>query len=98
VTAASQAVPDPRGEGSLVARLLFWGGVGIPAWHLWLNSFGVMSELRVSVVHFAMFAAFGALAWPMLKGGGARGASPSRSTSRPATSRSARQPTCSSAR
>ncbi|MCS6931566.1 MAG: TRAP transporter fused permease subunit [Acetobacteraceae bacterium] len=70
---AGATAPDPRGEGSLVARVLFWGGVGISAWHLWLNTFGVMSELRASVVHFAMFAAFGALAWPLLGGGGARG-------------------------
>jgi TRAP transporter 4TM/12TM fusion protein len=52
---------------------LFWGGVGISAWHLWLNTFGVMSELRASVVHFAMFAALGALSWPVMAGGGTRG-------------------------
>ncbi|MFN6954955.1 MAG: TRAP transporter permease [Acetobacteraceae bacterium] len=73
MTAAGADAQDPRGEGSLVARLLFWGGVGISAWHLWLNTFGVMSELRASVVHFAMFAAFGALAWPLMRGGGLRG-------------------------
>jgi TRAP transporter 4TM/12TM fusion protein len=72
VTTGTAAL-DPRGEESLVARLLFWGGVGISAWHLWLNTFGVMSELRASVVHFAMFAALGALSWPVMKGGGLRG-------------------------
>lgn len=61
--------------------MLFWGGVGISAWHLWLNTFGVMSELRASVVHFAMFAAFSALAWPITKGGDGEGASRSASIS-----------------
>lgn len=68
-----QDTADPRGEGSLVARVLFWGGVVVSAWHLWLNTFGVLSELRASVVHFAMFAALGALSWPLLRGGGWRG-------------------------
>jgi manganese/iron transport system permease protein/iron/zinc/copper transport system permease protein len=51
---------------------LFWGGgvlgaagavagVLLSAWHLWLNTFGVMSELRASVIHFAGFAVIGAL-------------------------------------
>lgn len=73
MTTAGASAQDPRGGGSLVERMLFWGGVGISAWHLWLNTFGVMSELRASVVHFAMFAAFSALAWPITKGGGRRG-------------------------
>lgn len=68
-----QDTADPRGEGSLVARVLFWGGGVVSAWHLWLNTFGVLSELRASVVHFAMFAALGALSWPLLRGGGWRG-------------------------
>ncbi len=62
-----------RGEGSLVARFLFWAGVILSAWHLWLNTFGVMSELRASVIHFAGFAVIGALAWPIFRGDGFRG-------------------------
>jgi TRAP transporter 4TM/12TM fusion protein len=73
VSLPGQDTADPRGEGSLVARVLFWGGVVVSAWHLWLNTFGVLSELRASVVHFAMFAALGALSWPLLRGGGWRG-------------------------
>jgi TRAP transporter 4TM/12TM fusion protein len=64
---------DPRGEGSLVARVVFWLGALVSAWHLWLNTFGVMSKLRASVIHFAGFAVIGALSWPLLAGGGVRG-------------------------
>jgi TRAP transporter 4TM/12TM fusion protein len=64
---------DPRGEGSLAARVVFWGGAALSAWHLWVNTFGVLSELRASLVHFAGFAALGALAWPALRGRGWRG-------------------------
>jgi TRAP transporter 4TM/12TM fusion protein len=72
---AAPALPgrDPRGEGSLVARVVFWLGVLVSSWHLWLNTFGVMSELRASVIHFAGFAVIGALSWPLLAGGGTRG-------------------------
>ncbi len=62
-----------RGEGSLVARVLFVAGVLLSAWHLWLNTFGVMSELRASVIHFAGFAVIGALAWPIMRDEGTRG-------------------------
>lgn len=64
---------DLRGEGSLVARAIFFGGAGLSLFHLWLNTFGVLSELRASVIHFAGFAALGALAWPAWPGAGARG-------------------------
>jgi len=64
---------DPRGEGSLAARFVFWFGALVAAWHLWLNTFGLVSELRASVIHFAGFATIGALAWPALAGGGWRG-------------------------
>ena len=64
---------DPRGEGSLAARFVFWFGALFAAWHLWLNTFGLVSELRASVIHFAGFATIGALAWPALSGGGWRG-------------------------
>jgi TRAP transporter 4TM/12TM fusion protein len=72
---AAPAFPgrDPRGEGSLVARVTFWLGVLVSSWHLWLNTFGVISELRASVIHFAGFAVIGALSWPLLAGGGTRG-------------------------
>lgn len=69
-TGAAQGL---RGEGSLVARFLFVAGILLSAWHLWLNTFGVMSELRASVIHFAGFAVIGALAWPLVKGDGTRG-------------------------
>ncbi|WP_206932682.1 TRAP transporter fused permease subunit [Roseococcus thiosulfatophilus] len=62
-----------RGEGSLVARFLFVAGILLSAWHIWLNTFGVMSELRASVIHFAGFAVIGALAWPIMRGEGTRG-------------------------
>jgi TRAP transporter 4TM/12TM fusion protein len=65
---------DPRGEGSLVAHFVYWGGALLAAWHIWLNTFGVLSELRASVIHFAGFAVIGALSWPLLSGGGRRGA------------------------
>ncbi len=65
---------DLRGEGSWVARVVFAGGAALSLFHLWLNTFGVLSELRASVIHFAGFAALGALAWPAWRGGGARGA------------------------
>ncbi|MFN6999253.1 MAG: TRAP transporter permease [Elioraea tepidiphila] len=64
---------DPRGEDSLAARFVFWFGAALAAWHLWLNTFGVVSELRASVIHFAGFATIGALSWPLLRGGGWRG-------------------------
>ncbi|WP_296576520.1 TRAP transporter fused permease subunit [Phreatobacter sp.] len=65
---------DLRGEGSLVAHFIYWGGALLAAWHIWLNTFGVLSELRASTIHFAGFAVIGALAWPLLAGGGRRGA------------------------
>lgn len=64
---------DLRGGGSLVAHFIYWGGALLAAWHLWLNTFGVMSELRASTIHFAGFAVIGALAWPLMRGGGRRG-------------------------
>jgi len=73
VTGTEGAARGLRGEGSLVARFLFVAGILLSAWHLWLNTFGVMSELRASVIHFAGFAVIGALAWPIMRGEGARG-------------------------
>lgn len=73
-TAALRDDRDPRGEGSLVAHFVYWGGALLAAWHIWLNTFGVLSELRASVIHFAGFAVIGALSWPLLSGGGRRGA------------------------
>ena len=73
MNSTEQAPRGLRGEGSLVARFLFVAGVLLSAWHIWLNTFGVMSELRASVIHFAGFAVIGALAWPIMRGEGARG-------------------------
>jgi TRAP transporter 4TM/12TM fusion protein len=73
VTPVGARARDPRGEESLAARLVFWFGAAFAAWHLWLNTFGVISELRASVIHFAGFATIGALSWPLLQGGGWRG-------------------------
>lgn len=72
MSSTDQAAGKLRGEGSLVARFLFVAGVLLSAWHLWLNTFGVMSELRASVIHFAGFAVIGALAWPLVRGDGPR--------------------------
>jgi TRAP transporter 4TM/12TM fusion protein len=73
VTPSGARARDPRGEDSLAARFVFWFGAALAAWHLWLNTFGVVSELRASVIHFAGFATIGALSWPLLRGGGWRG-------------------------
>ncbi|WP_333672594.1 TRAP transporter fused permease subunit, partial [Elioraea tepidiphila] len=73
MTPSGARARDPRGEDSLAARFVFWFGAALAAWHLWLNTFGVVSELRASVIHFAGFATIGALSWPLLRGGGWRG-------------------------
>lgn len=77
MTAAGAWTPDPRGEGlpasrAIAAQFAFWLGALVAAWHLWLNTFGLVSELRASVIHFAGFATIGALAWPVWRGGGWR--------------------------
>jgi TRAP transporter 4TM/12TM fusion protein len=61
------------GEVSTIARPLrgplrlaiFWIGVATAAIHIYLNTFGTMSELRFAAVHFGLFGLLCALLYPL---------------------------------
>jgi len=58
--------PDTGGIG----RFLYWTGVLFALAHIYFNTLGTMSELWVSVIHFAGFALMCSLMYPMIKGEG----------------------------
>jgi TRAP transporter 4TM/12TM fusion protein len=61
------------GEVSTIARpmrgplriAVFWIGVATAAVHIYLNTFGTMSELRFAAVHFGLFGLLCALLYPL---------------------------------
>ncbi len=58
---------DPSGgrsAASLPGRAAFWLGVGLALLHIYFNTLGTMSELRVSAVHFGGFGLMCALLYP----------------------------------
>ncbi len=55
-------------------KLAFWAGVVISVLHLWFNTVGTLSELRVAVIHFAGFGLLCALLYPAWHARGAAGA------------------------
>lgn len=64
--------PVTRWDGPF-APLLYWMGVGTSILHLYLNTLGTMSELWFSALHFGLFGAMAAIAFPVVHGSGAKG-------------------------
>ncbi len=65
-----------RGEKSWAGPTIFWVGVAVSLLHIYLNTFGTISELWFSAIHFASFGFLCALAYPLLharSSGGKRG-------------------------
>lgn len=62
-----------RDENSSVGRFIYWAGVLFALAHLYFNTLGTMSELRVSAIHFAGFALICALMVPLKGSRTARG-------------------------
>lgn len=56
-----------RGESSWTTPVVFWGGVVFSAVHVYLNTFGTISELRFSAIHFASFGFLCALMYPLAR-------------------------------
>ncbi len=53
-----------RSRDSFAGQIVFWGGIALALFHIWLNTYSVMSELRASAIHFAGFGAMCALLYP----------------------------------
>lgn len=59
-------------DGGIREKLIFWIGIGVSCWHLYVNTLGTMPELYASAIHFGSFALLGALLfsrgklWPAL--------------------------------
>jgi TRAP transporter 4TM/12TM fusion protein len=53
-----------RSPTSLPGRAAYWLGVGLSLLHIYFNTLGTMSELRVSAVHFGGFGLMCALLYP----------------------------------
>jgi TRAP transporter 4TM/12TM fusion protein len=54
-----------RGEKSWAGRMVFWFGAGVSLLHIYFNTFGTMSELWFSAIHFACFGFLCALVYPL---------------------------------
>jgi len=53
-----------RGSATWPGRAAYWLGVGLALLHIYFNTLGTMSELRVSAVHFGGFGLMCALLYP----------------------------------
>ena len=53
-----------RAPDSMAGRIVFWFGVGVALLHIWMNTLGLVSELRAAAVHFAAFGFMCALLYP----------------------------------
>lgn len=53
-----------RGPASWPGRTAYWLGVGLAIAHIYFNTLGTLSELRVSAVHFGGFGLMAALLYP----------------------------------
>ena len=47
-------------------KAIFFGGIAISLWHIWLNTLGTMAELNASAFHFGLFAFLAMLLMPKL--------------------------------
>lgn len=66
-TAAPRDPDEPAGArtaASAPGRIAYWFGVGLALLHIYLNTLGTMSELRVSALHFGGFGLMCALLYP----------------------------------
>lgn len=61
-----------RPETGGIGRFLYWVGVLFALAHIYFNTLGTLSELWVSVIHFAGFALMCSLMYPMMKGDGVK--------------------------
>lgn len=48
-------------DTSIRGKAIFWIGLVVSIWHIYVNTFGTLPELYVSGLHFGMFALLGAL-------------------------------------
>ncbi len=53
-----------RAPNSIPGQIVFWFGVATAVLHIWLNTLGLVSELRAAAVHFAAFGFMCALLYP----------------------------------
>jgi len=56
-----------RGEDSPVGRIVFWVGIAVAAFHVYFNTFGTLSELWTSAIHFGSFGFLCALVFPFAR-------------------------------
>ena len=56
-----------RSPDSIPGRVVFWVGVGVALLHLWMNTLGLVSELRAAAIHLAGFGFMCALLYPAYK-------------------------------
>jgi TRAP transporter 4TM/12TM fusion protein len=63
-----------RGPGTLAGKAVMVGGVVLALLHIYANTFGTWSEIRLNVIHFGGFGALCALAYPAFAARSAAGA------------------------
>ena len=62
-----------RSADSIPGQIVYWGGIALALFHIWLNTYSIMSEVRASAIHFAGFAAMCALLYPAWQARGRAG-------------------------
>jgi len=56
-----------RGESTPAGRIVFWVGIAVAAFHVYFNTFGTLSELWTSAIHFGSFGFLCALVFPLIR-------------------------------
>jgi TRAP transporter 4TM/12TM fusion protein len=71
--ASKDIVKGPGGE-TLAARrnlkgfsaqVIYWVGVAMSLFHLWVNTIGIMPEIQINAIHFAFVASMGYILYPL---------------------------------
>ncbi len=62
------AVSSPRRRLSGIhEKIVYWGGVGMALFHLWINTIGIMPEIQRNAIHFAFVLFLGFIIYPALR-------------------------------
>ena len=67
---AGEARSVQRGLEGKTAKLIYWTGVIMALFHLWVNTVGIMPEIQRNAVHFAFILFMGYLVYPWRKKAG----------------------------
>ncbi len=52
---------------NMLGRLIYWTGIGMALFHLWINTIGIMPEIQRNALHFAFILFMAFIIYPMNK-------------------------------